>query len=51
MTERKVSRVTIYRDNSTSQIVYEHVKHAFWTANNTTTKHISWFKKEPMEVK
>lgn len=28
-------RVTIYRDDSTTQVVYEDVKHTFWTANNT----------------
>ncbi len=27
--------VTIYRDDSTSQVVYENVKHAFMTCNNT----------------
>lgn len=27
--------ITIYREDSTSQVVYENVKHAFWTANNT----------------
>lgn len=27
--------VTIYRDDSTFQVVYENVKAAFWTANNT----------------
>lgn len=27
--------VTIYRDDSTVQIVYENVKHVFWTANNS----------------
>ena len=27
--------VTIYRDDSTSPVVYEHVKHVFWTAGNT----------------
>ncbi len=28
-------KVTIYRDDSTSQVVYDRVKHVFWTANNT----------------
>lgn len=28
-------RVTLYRDDSTSPVVYEHVKHVFWTAGNT----------------
>lgn len=28
-------RVTVYRDDSTTQVVYEGVKHVFWTAGNT----------------
>lgn len=28
-------KVTIYRDDSTTQVIYERVKHVFWTANNT----------------
>lgn len=28
-------RVTLYRDDSTVQVVYENVKHLFWTANNS----------------
>lgn len=28
-------RVTIYRDDSTFQLVYDNVKAAFWTAGNT----------------
>lgn len=28
-------KVTIYRDDSTTQVVYERVKHWFWTAGNT----------------
>ncbi len=28
-------RITIYRDDSTTQVVYEYVKHYFFTANNT----------------
>lgn len=28
-------KVTIYRDDSTVQVVYENVKHLFWTAGNT----------------
>ena len=28
-------RVTLYRDDSTTQVVYENVKHVFWTAGNT----------------
>jgi hypothetical protein len=31
----KVRTVTIYRDDSTTQVVYENVKHIFWTAGNT----------------
>lgn len=27
--------LTIYRDDSTGQVVYENVKTYFWTANNT----------------
>lgn len=27
--------VTLYRDDSTTQVVYENVKHVFWTANST----------------
>jgi len=28
-------RITIYRDDSTTQVVLDQVKHFFWTANNT----------------
>lgn len=28
-------KVTVYRDDSVTQVVYENVKHVFWTANNT----------------
>jgi hypothetical protein len=28
-------KITIYRDDSTAQVVYEDVKHFFWTAGNT----------------
>lgn len=28
-------RVTIYRDDSTAQVVYDNVKTVFWTAGNT----------------
>lgn len=28
-------RVTIYRDDSTVQVIYDRVKSIFWTANNT----------------
>lgn len=27
--------LTLYRDDSTTQVVYEHVKHFFWCAGNT----------------
>ena len=27
--------VTVYRDDSTTQVVYENVKAVFWTAGNT----------------
>lgn len=28
-------KITLYRDDSTTQVVYENVKHFFWLANNT----------------
>lgn len=28
-------KVTLYRDDSTTQVVYENVKHIFWTADNS----------------
>ncbi len=28
-------RLTIYRDDSTVQVLYENVKSVFWTANNS----------------
>ncbi len=28
-------KLTVYRDDSTTQVVYENVKHWFWTAGNT----------------
>lgn len=27
--------VTLYRDDSTTQVIFENVKHVFWTAGNT----------------
>ena len=27
--------ITIYRDDSTTQVIYNLVKHIFWTANNS----------------
>lgn len=35
MVERTERKVTLYRDDSTSQVVYERVKAWFWTAGNT----------------
>lgn len=32
---RKTRTVTIYRDDSTTQVIYDTVKHIFWTASNT----------------
>jgi hypothetical protein len=28
-------KLTLYRDDSTTQVVFERVKHYFWLANNT----------------
>lgn len=30
-----MKRLTVYRDDSTSQVVYDNVKHYFLTGNNT----------------
>ena len=30
-----LKKLTLYRDDSTTQVVYENVKHYFWTANNS----------------
>ena len=51
----KTRKLTLYRDDSTTQVVYERVKHWFWTAGNTaltiaqyvddthtTHRYISW---------
>jgi hypothetical protein len=45
-------KLTLYRDDSTAQVVFEDVKHYFFTANNTiltiaqltdkTTRYINW---------
>lgn len=35
MAERLERKVTIYRDDSTAQVVYDRVKTIFWTADNT----------------
>jgi hypothetical protein len=32
---RECRRITLYRDDSTTQVVYESVKHFFWIANNS----------------
>lgn len=32
---RSVRKITIYRDDSTVQVIYENVKTFFWTAGNT----------------
>lgn len=31
----KARKLTLYRDDSTTQVVFENVKHFFWTAGNT----------------
>jgi len=28
-------KITLYRDDSTTQVIFENVKHFFWTSNNT----------------
>lgn len=28
-------KLTVYRDDSTTQVIYKRVKHFFWTAGNT----------------
>lgn len=35
MSTQKRRRVTLYRDDSTVQVVYDNVKTFFWTANNS----------------
>jgi hypothetical protein len=35
MTQQKHRKITLYRDDSTVQVVYERVKAAFWTAGNS----------------
>lgn len=32
---RKTRKITLYRDDTTTQVVYENVKHFFWLAGNT----------------
>lgn len=34
-TRVKLRTVTLYRDDSTTQVVFENVKHIFWCAGNT----------------
>src|SRR6185437_3984661 len=31
----RMRKLTLYRDDSTTQVVFEDVKHFFWTANNS----------------
>lgn len=33
--ESGIRKLTLYRDDSTTQVVFENVKHFFWLANNT----------------
>lgn len=35
MTSRSTRTLTLYRDDSTVQVVYDRVKAVFWTAGNT----------------
>lgn len=35
MIEKKNRTVTLYRDDSTVQVIYNRVKSVFWTAGNT----------------
>lgn len=32
---RQTRTLTLYRDDSTTQVIYSQVKHFFWLANNT----------------
>jgi hypothetical protein len=45
----KQSKITLYCDDSTTQLVYENVKHFFWTANNTVLVIAQYTNKETME--
>lgn len=38
-------KVTLYRDDSTAQVIYERVKSIFWTANNTVLVISQYIKK------
>lgn len=42
MSERKERVLTIYRDDSTVQVVYERVKAVFWTADNSVLVVSRW---------
>jgi hypothetical protein len=33
--KNKTRKLTLYRDDSTVQVIFENVKHFFWTANNS----------------
>jgi hypothetical protein len=35
MSKRQVRTITLYRDDSTIQVVYENVKAIFWSAGNS----------------
>lgn len=35
MARKKLRTLTLYRDDSTTQLVIENVKHFFWTCGNT----------------
>jgi hypothetical protein len=35
VSERLTRKLTLYRDDSTVQVVYDRVKAVFWTANNS----------------
>ncbi len=35
MDEKEMNTLTLYRDDSTTQVIIENVKHFFWTANNS----------------
>jgi len=39
---RRQRTITLYRDDSTVQVVYVRVKAAFWTANNTVLVISQW---------
>ena len=45
--KRAERKVTIYRDDSTVQVVYEHVKSVFWTADNSMLTISKYYDVEP----